>query len=105
MFAGDNLHAQRSSECTFLARVDGLLNVGGHLRSHDGQFLFSRGVIPQLSHERKPEPDGSMCLITEHPDTLTKMRKGHACSIKRARKSGVKCGACAIVKSLQRMPN
>jgi hypothetical protein len=52
-------------------------------------FCSSSGAVPQLSHERSRKARWEYVLDLKHPDALVKMRKGHAYSIKRARKLGV----------------
>lgn len=52
-------------------------------------FCSPGGLIPQLNHERSRKIRWEYVLDLKHPDTLMKIRKGHAYSIKRARKIGV----------------
>ncbi|HEU4855479.1 MAG TPA: GNAT family N-acetyltransferase [Nitrosospira sp.] len=52
-------------------------------------FCSRNGTIPKLSHEKSRKTRWEYILDLKHPDTLVKMRKGHAYSIKRARKLGV----------------
>lgn len=52
-------------------------------------FCSPGGGIPQLNYEKSRKPRWEYVLDLKHPDTLTKMRKGHSYSIKRARKIGI----------------
>lgn len=53
-------------------------------------FGSQGGAIPQLNHEKSRKSRWEYVLDLKHPDTLKKMRKGHAYSVKRARKLGLK---------------
>jgi hypothetical protein len=52
-------------------------------------FCSRNGVVPKLSHEKSRKARWEYVLDLKHSDVLAKMRKGHAYSIKRARKLGV----------------
>jgi lipid II:glycine glycyltransferase (peptidoglycan interpeptide bridge formation enzyme) len=51
-------------------------------------FCSQGGIIPQLNYEINRKPRWEYVLDLTHPDVFIKMRKGHAYSIKRARKAG-----------------
>lgn len=53
-------------------------------------FCSQSGIIPRLNHETNRKLRWEYVLDLTHPDVFMKMRKGHAYSIKRARKIGVK---------------
>lgn len=52
-------------------------------------FCSEGGVIPPLHHEKSRKARWEYVIDLKHPDALTKMRKGHSYSVKRARKIGV----------------
>lgn len=52
-------------------------------------FCSQGGMIPQLNYEINRKLRWEYVLDLTHPDVFMKMRKGHAYSIKRARKTGV----------------
>lgn len=52
-------------------------------------FCSQGGAIPRLDFETSRKARWEYLLHLKHPDAFTKMRKGHAYSIKRARKIGV----------------
>ncbi len=52
-------------------------------------FSSQGGVIPQLNHEKSRKARWEYVLDLKHPESLTKMRKGHSYSVKRARKMGI----------------
>lgn len=53
-------------------------------------FCSESAAIPPLCNEKSRKARWEYTLDLKHPDTLTKMRKGHSYNVKRARKMGVK---------------
>lgn len=64
-------------------------------------FCSRGGVIPQLNHEKSRKVRWEYVLDLKHPDTLTKMRKGHSYSVKRARKIGVQIRRARDIEAVE----
>lgn len=64
-------------------------------------FGSQGGVIPKLDHEKSRKSRWEYVLDLKHPDSLKKMRKGHAYSIKRARKLGLEIRRARDLKAVE----